>query len=331
MKTLSIKHLISGGIITNYFCTSSCKHCLYNSSPYWPKDYMDAATAERALETCRRLGCKSVHIGGGEPFLNFDRLKEVLAVARRMSFSIEYVETNSSWYTSQARAVSMLKELKGFGLKTLLVSASPFHLEYIPFKKVTGVVGACQEVGIYPFIWTEAFFRLFLKLDPEKRYSISEAQELIGKAAFQSALNSYWIHPGGRAAINLKGPGFSWEEIVRVHPEGCSELMDTSHFHMDLYGNFVPGLCSGLAIRIEDLGRPIDASRYPLLTMLYNEGIGGFLEFARKRDFDPKEGRYSSKCGLCLEIRRFLSVMGHWGRELAPGYFYRQFHNDPEI
>jgi len=65
--------------------------------------------------------------------------------------------------------------------------------------------------------------------------------------------------------------------------------------------------------------------------MLYNEGIGGFLEFARKRDFDPKEGRYSSKCGLCQEIRRFLSVMGHWGRELAPGYFYRQFHNDPEI
>ncbi len=157
MNTLSIKYLISGGIITNYFCTSSCRHCLYNSSPHWPKEYMDAATAERALETCRRLGYKSVHIGGGEPFLNFERLKEVLVVARKTGVSIEYVETNSSWYTSKARAVSMLWELNDLGLKTLLVSASLFHLEYIPFKKVTGVVSACREVGIYPFIWTEAF------------------------------------------------------------------------------------------------------------------------------------------------------------------------------
>jgi len=35
---LKIGRLASGGIITNYFCTSTCRHCLYNCSPRWEKN-----------------------------------------------------------------------------------------------------------------------------------------------------------------------------------------------------------------------------------------------------------------------------------------------------
>ncbi|NLJ40831.1 MAG: radical SAM protein [Clostridiales bacterium] len=67
---LKINRLVSGGIITNYHCSSKCKHCSYSSSPEWPKDYMTKAMANEVFAILKRMGCNRVHIGGGEPFLN---------------------------------------------------------------------------------------------------------------------------------------------------------------------------------------------------------------------------------------------------------------------
>ena len=36
-----IDRLHSGGVITNYYCTSSCGHCLYFCSPKWKKEYIE--------------------------------------------------------------------------------------------------------------------------------------------------------------------------------------------------------------------------------------------------------------------------------------------------
>ena len=66
MAEFVIKKLRSGGLITNYFCSSSCGHCLYNCSPHWEKRYIDPYTVEKNLRAVRALGCRSVHIGGGE-------------------------------------------------------------------------------------------------------------------------------------------------------------------------------------------------------------------------------------------------------------------------
>jgi hypothetical protein len=53
---LTLSRLASGGLITNYFCTSACRHCLYRCSSGWPKDTITAETARRNLEAVRRLG-----------------------------------------------------------------------------------------------------------------------------------------------------------------------------------------------------------------------------------------------------------------------------------
>ena len=41
---------------------------------------------------------------------------------------------------------------------------------------------------------------------------------------------------------------------------------------MDLFGNYIPGLCAGLAIRGEDLGTPLREQDYPVLQRLYTQG-----------------------------------------------------------
>jgi len=71
-REFSISRLHSGGLITSYYRTSSCAHCLYGCSPRWPKDYIDRETVTRNADKIKSLGCTSIHIGGGEPFPNLE-------------------------------------------------------------------------------------------------------------------------------------------------------------------------------------------------------------------------------------------------------------------
>ena len=101
MTTLTIRRLMSGGVIANDHGVSQCGHCLYNCNPRRSRDYLDADRAAAIFGSVAELGCRSVHIGGGDPLLAPQRLLVVLEAARQA------------------------------GVHTLLVSMSLFHNAYI--------------------------------------------------------------------------------------------------------------------------------------------------------------------------------------------------------
>ncbi len=327
MAEFVIKKLRSGGLITNYFCTSSCKHCLYNCSPLWEKRYIKPSVAEKNLKAVLSLGCRSVHIGGGEPLLRPGKLGTVLEVASEVGISIEYVETNSSWFKDPDSATALLSRLHEQGLNTLLVSISPFHNESIPFFKVKGVLEAAQQVGVGIFPWVTDFISDLSQFDPGKTHPLQEYQQLFDKNYLMQILQRYWIHLGGRALETFR-PLLGDKNCLQVldeNPGGCAaELTDTSHFHIDLFGNYIPGLCSGLAIWKDDLGTPLSTEKYPILVNLYLNGIRGFFEFVRENyGFSPQRTNYINKCDLCTEVRSFLVQNDYNGsKELKPAGFY---------
>jgi hypothetical protein len=323
--TLTIRRLQSGGVITNYDCVSSCGHCLYRCGPHRPADYIDEQTLRQAAEVMNRLGCRSVHVGGGEPFARPDRLADALAVADELGLGIEYVETNSSWFSDLDSACELLDELGGLGLGSLLVSVSPFHNAKIPFSKVRGVLEACRRTRLHPFVWVPGFIDEISALGEDETHKLSEYERHYGTDYLTGIPGRYWIHFGGRALSTFARafPTDSAAQIVRDNPHGCRELTRTEHFHIDLYGNYVPGLCSGLAIRMQDLGAPLDPDRYPLLLLLHERGIEGLYELAsNEHDFQPRERGYIAKCDLCDHIRRHFAKLGLYESELRPAGFY---------
>lgn len=327
-KEFTIRRLAAGGLITNYYCTSRCAHCLYCCSPDWEKRYIDAETARLNFEKIKSLGCQAVHIGGGEPFLNPEGLLRVLEVAREAQVHLEYVETNSSWYKDKAVAIDLLGELKSRGLGTLLISISPLHNEYIPFHKVKGVIHACRAAGLAAFPWMNDFYREIDGFDDQERHKLIEYQEKFGADYLPRLPSRYWIHPGGRALkfLGQMTASRGLEAILAAHPRGCRELAEVRHFHLDLFGHYIPGLCSGLAIRRDDLGQPLPADQYPLLTTLFVAGIRGLYEVAAASyGFEAAE-EYLSKCHLCTEIRRYLALekKGEFS-ELQPMAFYENY------
>jgi organic radical activating enzyme len=322
-----IDRLQSGGVITNYFCTSSCGHCLYFCSPKWKKDYIEKGMLEEVIAKIRKLGCSSIHIGGGEPFLNLGGLKMVVETCRSTNIRIEYVETNSSWYKDMESACKILSSLKKRGLSALLVSMSPFHNEHIPFFKVKGVIDACNAVGIKTFPWISDFYSEVDVFEDRKTHTLAEYENRYGPDYLMKLPSRYWIHPGGRALktysrISVLTP---YEEILSSNQGGCGELVVVSHFHLDLYGNYIPGLCSGLAFHYIDLGNAVPSGKYPFLQILFQGGVVRLLEFvSNEYGFRPAKG-YISKCHLCFQIRRYLVMeKGVKTKEFEPHSIYEE-------
>jgi organic radical activating enzyme len=324
-RKLVIDHLDSGGLITNYYCTSKCGHCLYGCSSAWDRQYIDAETTEKNILKIKSLGCRSIHIGGGEPFLNLDGLTTVVETVCALGVHIEYVETNSSWYKDKDSACEVLSLLKERGLSTLLISMSPFHNEHIPFYKVKGVIEACRVVNMKIFPWIKDFYADIDAFDDKYKHPMEEYTSRYGPEYLRKLPSRYWIHFGGRA---LKTFSTVLEmrpchEILSSNQGGCVELLNASHFHFDLFSNYIPGLCSGLSIHRDDLGHEVSPEKYPLLHTLFFSGITGLFDLISGRHgFKPSE-RYLSKCHLCLDLRRHLVLdRGLAHPELEPQSFY---------
>jgi hypothetical protein len=329
MKNLVIKHLASGGVVTNYHCVSRCGHCLYNCSPDRSRNYLDRVLAEKIFRRIKDLGCRSVHIGGGEPLLHPVKLVEVAAAAADMGVGIDYVETNSAWFVDAAQAAAVVADLRAAGVAALLVSISPFHNAYIPYDRVSGVIDACRRVGMAVFPWVNAFVRDLTRLDVHRPHAMAEFEEIFGADYLKRIPDRYWIHMGGRAleTFGTVYPKLAPAKILEDSPASCARALgDTSHFHIDLYGNYIPGLCAGLVLQMEHLGDALPVGRYVLLERLAARGIRGLFEWAEARyGYRPQRGAYLNHCDLCTEIRGFLwRIEDQVFAELGPDGFYAE-------
>lgn len=321
-----INHLISGGLITNYYCTSRCRHCLYACSPTWEKKYISPDRAENNILKIKELGCKSIHIGGGEPLLNIEALIPVLNIIRDGGLNINYIETNSSWFKNTEKDRKTLLLLKKHGVNTLLISISPFHNEFIPFKRVRGLIEACNKTGINVFPWIERFIADIIQFDETKSHNLEEYIKKFGDSYILNIPQKYWIEYKGRALNTYKKyfPVKSSKDLLKENNNPCNELFDTNHFHSDLFGNYIPGLCSGLSIEMGDLGENLQTDKYPFLSSLMEQGINGLFDIAcEKYDFKT-ENKYVSKCDLCTDIREFLvNILKIDSPDLKPVDFYK--------
>ncbi len=333
MRPFSINALTSGGVITNYHCVSRCGHCLYNCGPHRRRDYLEETLAEKIFATITRLGCSAVHIGGGEPLLDPSKLIKIVKIARQCGVAIDYVETNSAWFVDAARADAVLTNLLNAGVHSLLISISPFHNAFVPFIRVKEVIAACRRQGLNTIPWVNGFVRDLDRLDPHRPHAMQTFLTTYGPDYLERIPDRYWIHMGGRALKTFRGtyPSRSIDAILADSPRSCARaLMDTSHFHLDLEGHYIPGLCAGLAIAMTDLGAPLPVGKYPLLDCLVTTGIRGLLELAADTyGFQPQRHQFLNHCDLCTEIRTFLiaTAPGPFP-ELAPEGFYTELLPD---
>jgi len=111
--------------------------------------------------------------------------------------------------------------------------------------------------------------------------------------------------------------------------ESCREEFTRDwHIHVDNYCNYIPGYCGGISLGdARNLGtlckRGLNLEEYPILKAL-TLGLKSLYKLAVEK-FNYREAAegYTSKCHLCVDIRRHLLQFAEF-KELQPLEFYTQ-------
>ena len=338
MVKLLIPQPVSGGLLLSYKCNSKCKHCMYACSPRCKADWISLSDAEKVLAQLHEAFKKTspinkpqlgvnlgLHFTGGEPFLNFNLLIDLVKMARRIGFSSTFVETNCFWSVDDNVTEEKLVQLKTAGLHGMLVSVNPFILEYVPFERTLRTINVSEKVfGGNVIVYQEFFHRQFRSLKISGTLSFEDYQR---KAGVQG-LRYVELIPMGRACYKL-GHLYMKQPADSFFEESCiEELTRPWHIHVDNYCNYMTGYCGGISLgdarNLNQICQGIELDEYPVIAMLVSDkGIGKLFQFSVE-EFGYKELKdgYVSKCHLCLDMRKHISEQTNEFKELRPKEFY---------
>lgn len=321
-----LKHWRYAGLMLTYRCTAACRFCYYYCAPQ-AGGLMPVDMAIGAWEALIRIAGENakVHITGGEPFLYFDRLAEILEQAHRLGLGgLDSVETNADWGTNEQEISDKLRFLDSIGLDRLKISWDPFHEEFVELSSVERLLTTARKV-LGP---TRVLVRWEHYLTAPSDIRLKATSEKI--ILLQEALKADPCRFTGRAAEML-GPVAEGCPAGQFQQRPCQNaLLSAKGVHIDPYGNVFNGQCSGMSIGnitehpLDVLWKQWQPDRDNFWAILYHDGPFQFIEEAAALGYPIRE-KYASKCHLCTDIRRFFFDKGLYSPIITPNDCYGKY------
>jgi organic radical activating enzyme len=327
---MTLKYWSAAGLCLTDWCNARCASCYLACRPE-RNEWMDVEMALgvwQQLEALSPHGCR-VHLAGGEPFGDMPRLLEILHRAGRAGLTCQKVETNGFWAADETTAREMLRDLRETTMGELLISADPFHQQFVPIDVARQAARLAEEVlgaGRWRVRWQDWL---------EQGVDVRSLDDVARQKLFAE-----WIAQG-RDRLN----GRAAEQLARTLPRqpieafdalSCREgLLRGKHVHVLPDGGVYPGTCAGLVlgnVHRESIGKmwrrlEQDHADRPVLGPLIE---GGPVELLRRRaGLELSSRGYASKCHLCWSLRKQLAEKGEYAQEISPAWVYTDERPNP--
>ncbi len=306
------------GLMITYRCNASCAFCYYHCCPE-AGGLISVDTAIEAWEGLKRLtGPKArIHITGGEPFLAFDRMADIVRQAYQLGLTpIDTIETNGGWATDVAIIRERIVFLARHGMDRLKISWDPFHAEYVDFDSIRRLVDTVSQI-----IGRD---RVLVRWDMYLNHPVDLKQLTIEQKnmEYKRTVLEYPIRFTGRSAGQLADL-LSRQTMDDLSKHRCLEtFLSAKGVHIDPYGNVFSGLCSGIIVGnihqkpLDRMWQDFDPHKHDVIGRLCSQGPYGLLNEAHQAGFVIRP-HYAGKCHLCTRIRQFffdirrhLSIIG---------------------
>lgn len=276
------------------------------------KDYINQATKIPEI--------KNIGISGGEPFIFFDALEDIIAYAKGSGFETLCM-TNCFWAENKDIASEKLKKLVDSGLDRIGISADEFHQKYVPHERVKNCLCAARELKI-PISLTRVYTKNSKGLKEllgeynieeddyvhrdEIGYFLSkrELSELIGDKIM---VIEHPVTPAGRALSIPKSelPMKLYKDFLGFR---CSSLLEMPVIYPngDVYGCCtVAGLLNAFYLGNAKEGKLSEliekGKTNPFFDFIKVRGPAEMVKILRgKNVFIPEE--YTSQCHICKEL-----------------------------
>lgn len=268
---------------------------------------------------------QSFAVHGGEPFLYFELLIQIMEKAKKLEVPRSWIITNAYWAKTKTIAQKKLSELKEAGLTCITFSVDGFHQEYIPLEKVKNGIEAAINVG-FKRVCIDSYFLGGANSDNFYNTSTKKAIESLGTLD-NVEINRYQPRFVGRAAELLANYVIPKAEI----PIGkCQlpfwiggDLKNPEVIEIDSEGNVTlcPGICIGNTKHqsLIQILQDYDCLAHPILSIIAEEGPIGLLKTATEKGY-KQQRKFVDECHLCYELRKFLRP--YYPEYLAPASCY---------
>ena len=263
-----------------------------------------------------------IHLTGGEPFLYFDYLCELLKTSQKQNLGkVDMIETNGFWAADNKLIEQKLKTLDKLGMNKLKISCDPFHQEFVDIEPVKRLAKAAEEL----LGQDRVLVRWEKYLDnPVNVKNLSEEEKY---KLFITSLKDYPCRFTGRAGGKIAELAAD-KDIKEIKNSNCKNtFLDSKGIHIDAFGNVFSGTCSGIILgnvtqnSLKKIWQQFHPSRNKIIETLFNLGPAGLLEEAQALGY-KKLNRYSGKCHLCTNLRQFFFNKGLYKETIAPADCY---------
>jgi organic radical activating enzyme len=295
----------SAGLLMTYRCPASCRFCYYHCSPR-KGGLMPVEMALGAWRSLRALAGDSakIHLTGGEPFLVWDRLVEILQAGHEEGPGpVDLVETNAFWATTDEVIHERLAILDRLGVRRLKISCDPFHQEFVPIDRVRRLAAAVAKA------WGSD------RLQVRWMQYLDQPSSDSSLAAHVRSAGEHPCRFTGRAAGDL-AEAWAGDTLADLWDVDCSQaFLGAKGVHVDPFGNIFSGTCSGIILAnvdrlpLDQIWRAFDPRESPIIAGLVESGPTSLLGLAAAHDYVPLPA-YAGKCHLCTHIRQFLCHKG---------------------
>lgn len=286
---------------------------------------MPVDTAISAWQSLKRLAgqAASVHITGGEPFLYFDRLAEILSTAHREKLTpLDQLETNASWATDENDIREKLDFLDKNGLKTLKISWDPFHAEFVSADNISRLKSISEKM----LGDNRVLVRWAHWLDnPPDMASMTQQQK---NELFAVALRKDPCRFTGRAEQALAPLAVQKPLGDIAHLNCLDSILNAKGVHIDPFGNVFVGQCSGIiagnicCAGLDELWKNFNPADKDIWKTLAASGPAGLVPIAQEAGYLPLVA-YAGKCHICAALRRFFFDKQIFSQIIGPSECYR--------
>ncbi len=284
-----------------------------------------------------------VHLTGGEAFLYWDRLQEILKEGQKQNLGkVDLIETNGFWATDEKIINQRIKRLDELGMHRFKISTDPFHQEFVDAGPLRRLAELAKEILGHKRVLVR--WEKYLD-NPIQMKELSETER---RRRYIDTLNDYPCRFTGRAAGKLAeivaselvgwagSPAHAAQDMLR-HTAWANQLpilqncknsfLSAKGVHIDPFGNVFSGTCSGIIVGnvnqtpLEEIWKQFGPAKDSFIHTLFNAGPYGLLLQAEKLGY-KKRDFYAGKCHLCTDIRQFLFNNGLKKSTIGPAECY---------
>jgi organic radical activating enzyme len=314
----------NAGLLLTYKCNAKCEFCYYNCSPE-QGGLMPVDMAINAWQSLKELAGDDakIHMTGGEPFLYWEHLVEILREAKKNNLGpVDMIETNGFWAVDEKIVKDRIKVLDELGMRRLKISCDPFHQEYVDIELVRRLAKTAKEL----LGDARVLVRWEKYLDnPVEMKSVSADER---NKRYIEALKDYPCRFTGRAAGYIARLTAN-KTVEEISKSNCRDaFLDAKGVHIDPYGNIFSGTCSGIIVGnitkrpLAEIWQSWQSGNDKLIETLFNLGPAGLLDEAIKAGYTQSK-LYASKCHLCTSIRQFFFDKGLYKAAVGPAECYQ--------